>query len=316
MKELEDFEWHPIQEVIHNMTPHVEAERRIAYVQVSAETFLNLILAQGEELPDVVCVPRWNLPEGAKLLWHRSDDFYRRILFCVQHESLAPVPDGCPIPILEPGEFATVRLENAKVAEVTCVETKREDGFWEVGKPQVHQWRSPVAGEPREEDGVCVKCGAFANSDGHLPCPAPTLGYPSVDLKAEGLPTKVAIPTRWDGTPATNVSILDPNVKPLFPNGIFLDGKKVGEVVHDELNADRFPWRVGPDGKTFRLFSVRRTAGPDSFPFHPEGVKRELVGSHVGSEGPFDTYRDTVMQIAGPFEPDSKVKQVDLGDEE
>ena len=34
-----------------------------------------------------------------------------------------------------------------------------------------HDWRAPVAGEPREEDAVCRKCGAYANSEANEPCP-------------------------------------------------------------------------------------------------------------------------------------------------
>ena len=36
---------------------------------------------------------------------------------------------------------------------------------------QLHDWREPVDGEPREEGAVCRKCGAYANSDADEPCP-------------------------------------------------------------------------------------------------------------------------------------------------
>lgn len=33
-----------------------------------------------------------------------------------------------------------------------------------------HDWREPEEGEPQEEGAVCRRCGAFANTEGHLPC--------------------------------------------------------------------------------------------------------------------------------------------------
>ena len=33
-----------------------------------------------------------------------------------------------------------------------------------------HVWRKPGDGEPLEEGGVCVRCGAYANSEAAKPC--------------------------------------------------------------------------------------------------------------------------------------------------
>ena len=33
-----------------------------------------------------------------------------------------------------------------------------------------HVYRPTEENEPMEEDGVCVRCGAFANSENRLPC--------------------------------------------------------------------------------------------------------------------------------------------------
>ena len=36
--------------------------------------------------------------------------------------------------------------------------------------PEGHQWRECKEGEPREEGGVCVRCGAWATSEQFKPC--------------------------------------------------------------------------------------------------------------------------------------------------
>ena len=39
-----------------------------------------------------------------------------------------------------------------------------------VDDPIEHVWRRPQLGEPREEGGVCVKCGRYANAEGTQRC--------------------------------------------------------------------------------------------------------------------------------------------------
>jgi|SRR5579883_627844 len=57
----------------------------------------------------------------------------------------------------------------------------REAGWWELlpdTPATAHEWRRPEKPEPIEEGGVCVRCGAYAESEAHLPCDPARLETP------------------------------------------------------------------------------------------------------------------------------------------
>lgn len=50
------------------------------------------------------------------------------------------------------------------------IRTALERSSTDLEDPTQHVWRQPHPDEPREEGGVCIKCGAFANAEGMVPC--------------------------------------------------------------------------------------------------------------------------------------------------
>ena len=53
-----------------------------------------------------------------------------------------------------------------------CALTETDAPWFDQGpsNPEGHQWRECKEGEPREEGGVCVRCGAWATSEQFKPC--------------------------------------------------------------------------------------------------------------------------------------------------
>lgn len=155
-----------------------------------------------------------------------------------------------------------------------------------------------------------------------------TIGEHAVELVAED--EMLGSPAVDAASADSGDSILDPNIKPLFPKGIFLEGKKVGEVVPvtaDGLPSNSYVFRISredaiaaeergdyngdlvcipyPSGTT-HVQTEQRTGewGTPHPVLYPEGRGYWLLLSDAA-----------FARIAGPFEPDNKVTHVDLGGE-